>query len=421
MFDRASRHLTLFLLTGVYSINYVDRQVLAILVEPIKADLGLSDTKVGLLFGASFAVLYAAMSIPIASYADRANRAKLITGALTLFSFMSASCGLAVAYWQLLAARSGLAIFEAGTNAPSHSLISDSFPFKQRSTAMAVFSLGPHIGVMLSFLIGGWVAQFWGWRTVFLATGALGLSFAVLTTIWLRDHRRLQSAPRHSATALTHAVRLIFANRTLRHLIAGGTIYSIAAYSLTGWLPTLLIRTAGMSPSAVGTILALIIGLMGAFGTVLGGVAADKLGRSSAAWRLRLVGIALLLMSPLLATGLLAPDPALMIGFLFLPCALLGFFSGPTFAMTQSLVDPSMRATAAAILLFFFTVIGLGMGPLITGLISDAIRPSLGGGSLRFALLWVSPLCVWAGCHYFLAAASVDEDLRIVSEQQTAA
>ena len=239
--------------------------------------------------------------------------------------------------------------------------------------------------------------------------------------LWLRDHRPQQSALKHTHNALLQAARLILATRTLRHLIAGGTIYSIAAYSLTGWLPTFLIRTGGLSPSAVGTILALILGLVGAFGTVFGGLAADKLGRSSAGWRLRLVGIALLLMSPFLAAGLLASDPVIMIGFLFLPCALLGFFSGPTFAMTQSLVDPAMRATAAAIMLFFFTVIGLGLGPLVTGLISDSIRPSLGGGSLRLALLWVSPLCAWAGCHYFLAAASVDDDLRTVNEQPATA
>ncbi|MGH6713864.1 MAG: spinster family MFS transporter [Bradyrhizobium sp.] len=420
MADRRGGQLTLFLLTGVYAINYLDRQILAILVEPIKAALGLSDTQVGLLFGAPFALLYATISIPIASYADRADRAKLVTMALILFSIMSAACGSAVVYWQLLAARSAVAIFEAGTNAPSHSLISDTFPFNRRSTAMAVFSLGPHIGVILSFLIGGWLVQYWGWRTAFVSTGVLGLSFAVFTTVWLRDPGRKQYAPTHSRAALIQALKSIFANRTLRHLIAGGTIYSIAAYSLIGWLPALLIRTGKMSPFAVGTILALVIGLIGAFGTLFGGLAADRFGKSSATWRLRLVGIVLLLMSPFWATGLLTPDPALMMGFMFLPCTLLGFFSGPTFAMTQSLVDPSIRATAAAIMLFFFTVIGLGMGPLVTGLMSDAIRPSLGDESLRHALLLVPPLCIWASFHYFLAARTVDDDLRMLREERTA-
>ena len=419
MADRRAGQLTLFLLTGVYAINYVDRQILAILVEPIKAALGLSDTQVGLLFGAPFAVLYATISIPIASYADRADRAKLVTMALILFSVMSAICGFAAVYWQLLAARSAVAIFEAGTNAPSHSLISDTLPFNRRSTAMAVFSLGPHTGVMLSFLIGGWLVQYWGWRTAFISTGVLGLSFAVLTAVWLRDPSPQQYVPKRSREVLIQALQSIFTSRTLRQLIAGGTVYSIAAYSLVGWLPTLLIRTGKMSPSAVGAILAILLGLIGAFGTLFGGLAADKFGQSSATWRLRVVGIVLLLMSPFWTAGLLVSDPALMIAFMFLPCALLNFFAGPTFAMTQSLVDPAMRATAAAVMLFFFTAIGLGLGPLVTGLMSDAMRPSLGAGSLRYALLLVSPLCVWASFHYFLAARTVDEDLRMPTEERT--
>jgi predicted MFS family arabinose efflux permease len=400
--------VTLSLLLGVFSINYMDRQILAILAQPIKTDLALSDVQVGLLYGAAFAVLYATAGMPIARHADRADRARIINWSLVFFSLMSAACGLAANYWQLIAARIGVAIGEGGTNPPSHSMISDLYPLDRRSTAMAVFSLGPHIGVLLGFLIGGWVGQFWGWRPAFVVAGLLGLIFAIPSWLYLREVPRENNATDVVASVPIRSVlRTMTSQASGRHLLLGATVFSIAGYSVIGWLPALLIRSGGLGPGAVGSILALVLGVVGSAGTLLGGALADRLGKASPAWRLKLVAVVLLLMAPAWAATFLASTPATMVALLVLPGAFLGFYLGPTFAMIQSIVEPGMRATAAALLLFFINVVGLGLGPLVVGALSDALSSVAGPDSLRFALLAVPPLCVWAAYHYYVASRTI--------------
>lgn len=408
------RGATLSILVGIYSINFMDRQLLAILAEAIKRDLGLSDTQIGLLYGFAFAALYATAGFPIARYADRADRARIVNWSLVAFSVMSAACGLAANYWQLIGARIGVAVGESGTNPPSHSIIADLYPLERRSTAMAAFSLGPNIGLLLAFAVGGWVGQIWGWRAAFLASGLCGLALAAPSFMLLRDPDRGRSTAR--LPPFRAAVSVLFVRRSARHLLAGATIFSVAVYAVVGWLPSMLVRS-GFSLGVAGSILALLLGVVGAAGTLLGGVFADRLGKHDPAWRLRVVGIVLLLMAPAWGAAFAVSEAMVMLILLALPCALLGFYLGPTFAMVQSLAPPDTRATAAAALLFLGNTVGLGLGPLAVGALSDALLPIAGQDSLRVALFAVVPLCLWAAYHYHAAASCIGSDLGVVADQ----
>jgi predicted MFS family arabinose efflux permease len=411
----SGRGLTLAVLLAVFALNFMDRQILAILVEPIKREFALSDAEIGLLYGLAFAVVYSTVGIPIARWADRSSRTRIIAWSLALFSVMTLLCGLATSYWQLLLARVGVAVGEGGTNPPSHSMIADLYPLRSRSTAMALFALGPHIGVLLGFLVGGLVAQRWGWRTAFVVAGLAGLVVAALIKRVLVEPARGQLEDRaQPAGALppARAVRReLLRHASMRHLFAGAAVSSAAAYAAIGWLPAFLIRSHGMSTSGAGIALALLIGVGGAVGTLAGGIAADRLGSRDAAWRLRVVAIALLVVVPCWGLALAAQRTPMALIALGVPAALLGFYLGPTFAMVQSLVEPGMRAVAAALLLLVLNLFGLGLGPLAVGLLSDVLQPAHGAGSLRAALLVVPLLCAWAAYHYQRASRTIAADL----------
>jgi predicted MFS family arabinose efflux permease len=316
-------------------------------------------------------------------------------------------------YWQLLAARIGVAVGEGGTGPPSHSIITDLFPLHRRSTAMAVFSLGPHIGLILGLLVGGWMAHLWGWRSAFYVAGTVGLLFAMVSFGFLRepDRGQINSLSGESTPTMRTVVQTLMGYASLRHLFAGAAVLSIAAYALIGWLPSFLIRGHGLTTAEAGSILALILGLVGGAGTVLGGMLADHLGERDAAWRLRVVVIALLVMAGGWAAVLVESRTAFTLTVLVIPGALLGVYLGPSFAMVQSVVGPRVRATAAAILLFITNVIGLGIGPLAVGTLSDALQPAYGTESLRLALAIVPPLCLWAAFHYHAASRALAADL----------
>lgn len=411
---QTGRHLTLAILVSVFAVNFMDRQILALLATPIKSDLDLSDTQIGLLYGFAFAVLFAIAGIPVARAADRGNRARIINWALVVFSLMTAACGLATTYWQLIAARVGVAIGESGTNPPSHSVITDLYPVGRRSMAMAVFSLGPNIGILLGFLVGGWLAQVWGWRPALVVAGSSGLVVAAVSFKWLEEPRRARNDGAGADPSSTRAtLRSLARPASMRHIFAGAAVFNVAAYAIVGWLPSFLIRSHGLGIAMVGAVLALVLGVAGCAGTMLGGVIADRLGERRPAWRLRVVAVALVLAAPLWTAVFLAHDTTAMLALLLLPGALLGFHLGPTFAMVQSLAHPGMRATAAALLLFVFNVVGLGLGPLAVGALSDAMTPDFGADSLGFALLLVPPLCLWAAWHYLAAARTIAGDLRV--------
>jgi len=411
----ARPRLTLVLLLAVYAVNFMDRQIVAILGEPIKREFGLSDVRVGLLYGLSFAVVYSTVGIPIARWADRADRARIINMSLALFGAMTLACGVAASYAQLLAARIGVGIGEGGTNPPSHSLIGDLYPAASRGTAMGVFALGPSLGILLGFAFGGVVGQMWGWRAALLAAGAASLALAALTGWLLKDPTRTPvnaRAAQPRRETLFECLRSILRSPSMRHIYIGITLASVAGYAAIGWLPAFLIRSHGLGTAAVGTVLAVLLGVGGGLGTLLGGVLADRLGARDPAWRLRVVAIASLAAAPFWLAVLLAGGPVAAIACLAIPAAVMGFFIAPTYAAVQSLAEPTMRATAAALLLLCGSLIGLGLGPVLVGLLSDTLQPAHGAASLRLALLVVVPLYLWAAAHYFAASRTLAADLR---------
>jgi predicted MFS family arabinose efflux permease len=408
--------LTLALLLVIFALNFMDRQIVAILSEPIKREFGLSDVQVGLLYGFAFAVVYSTVGIPIARWADRANRARIINASLAFFSLMTLACGLAGSYWQLLMARIGVGVGEGGTNPPSHSVIADLYPIHRRSTAMAIFALGPHVGILLGFVLGGVVGQLWGWRAALITAGTAGLAVALVTSRLLKEPARERPRAGTTGGAVTPGVRAslrsMFRHPSMRQMFIGGAVASIAAYAAIGWLPAFLIRSHGLSPAVAGSLLALLLGALGGAGTLLGGFLADRLGRRDPAWRLRVVVVAFLAVVPFWGAALLAGQTAATVALLVVPTAAVAVYLGPTFGMVQSLVDPTMRAFAAAMLLFVGNLVGLGVGPVLVGLLSDALRSAHGAESLRLALLVVVPLYLWSAAHYLAASRSLSDDLR---------
>jgi predicted MFS family arabinose efflux permease len=405
----ASRPLTLGLLAGVFAINFMDRQIVAILSEPIKREFALSDAQVGLLYGFAFAVVYSAAGVPIARWADRGDRARIINASLAFFSLMTIACGLAASYAHLLAARIGVAVGEGGTNPSSHSLIADLYPEGRRATAMGVFALGPNAGILLGFALGGAIGQAWGWRAALVCAGAVGLAFAALTTWLLKDLPR--ETARRAPQSAGNALRSLFRRRSMRQLFIGGAVMSVAVYAAIGWLPAFLIRSHGFGTASAGVVLAILLGGLGAVGTLGGGWLADRLGARDAAWRLRVVALAQLATVPFWLGALLVREPALVVTFLCVPAAALCFYLAPSFAAVQSLAEPATRALAAALLILVGSLIGLGIGPLAVGVLSDALRPAHGAESLRLALLVVVPLLVWSAAHYFAASRTLAADL----------
>ena len=399
---KQQRSYTLFLLVIVFTSSHVDRQIVAILQEPIKLAFGISDTQLGLLTGVMFAVFYATLGMPMAMWADRRNRRNLITFSVGMWSLMTALCGAAVQFWQLLLARIGVGIGEAGSNPPSHAIISDLYKPSERGTAMAIFSLGVNFGIMLGYLIGGWVNEFLDWRWAFVVAGAPGLLIALLVRFTMIEPPRGYSdniTTKPEAPAFWAVAKYMFKHRTIRNLVAAGTLISFAGYAAIAWVPVYLQRVHAFTTGESGTILALAIGLGGGIGTFLGGYLADRLAKRNEGWRAWIVCIAVLIYMPFAYLSYSSLDASWAAGWFFVPAALGGVYLGTNFAMLQSQLPVEMRAVGAAINLFVLNIIGLGLGPLTVGIISDATAATAGVDSIRYGLLAMIIVMFWGGLH----------------------
>ena len=402
------------LLCLVYVVNFVDRQVLAILLQSIKEDLGLTDLQLGLLSGTAFGLFYATLGIPIARLADHFSRKGVIAICLAIWSAMTALCGTAAGFAMLLVYRIGVGIGEAGGSPPAHSLISDYFPPERRATALGVFSLGVPLGILVGFLSGGWLDQALGWRQAFIVVGLPGLLVAVVVALTLKEPPRglsegLQTDSGTPPTAWD-VIRFLWRARSFRHVSLGSALYAFVGYSITNWAPSFLARSHAMEPGAIGTSLALIIGVGGGLGVYLGGVLGDRLSVRNPRGLIWVPTAALVLSFPFGFVIYTTSNTTLALGLLTIPSFLGLMFQAPAFAITQSLATPKMRATAAAVLLFVINIIGLAVGPALTGALSDALEPRLGDDSLRYALLIVSTVVLWAAFHFYRAGRTLVED-----------
>lgn len=413
-YSASYKRFVMVMLTIVYAFNFIDRQILVILQEPIKADMGLSDTQLGLLSGFSFAVIYVTAGIPIAYWADRGNRRNIISLALAVWSGMTALSAFTQNYGQLLAARIGVGLGEAGGSPPAHSMISDYYPPEKRGRAMAFYSTGIYIGILVGFMFGGVIAEAFGWRTAFLVVGLPGVLFAVALRLTVKEpiRGRWDSAAENShKPTLAETFALLRDRPSFWYIAVACSVTAFVSFGVGNFFPSFLMRSHGMSIGQVGVVLALASGLSGAVGTYLGGYLGDRFGAKDARWYLwvPMIGGAVAFF-PYLFVLLTENTIGLMIALVF-TTILTTLYVGPCLALSHALVPPSMRAMTSAILFFVLNMIGLGLGPFFTGLMSDLLAPRYGDNSLRYAMVISSMAALIAIVMFWIGAKKLPADL----------
>jgi MFS family permease len=412
--SKSYRRYVLVVLTLVYSLNFIDRQILVILQESIKVDMDLSDSQLGLLTGFAFAIFYVSVGIPIARWADIGNRRNIVSLAIAVWSGMTALSGLTQNFWQLLMARIGVGVGEAGGSPPSHSIISDYYPPEQRGSALSFYSTGVYLGILFGFLIGGWINSQFGWRAAFFVVGIPGFLVALLVRLTIREPVRggLDGRALEAPATFGETLRTLREFGSFRLFAIAAGLNAFSSYGIGNFMPSFLIRSHDFTSMQVGTSLALITGIGGAMGTYFGGVLADRYGANDKRWYLWIAAIPGACSVPLMLSAVFVADPRLTLACLFFATMLGAFYLGPTIAISHNLVSPSMRAMASAILFFILNLIGLGMGPLVVGMISDALAPAYGSESLRYSLGIVSLINLVSATLFILAARKLLSDLR---------
>ena len=387
----APRWRVLAILTLAYVFNFIDRQIIGILAVPIKADLGLSDTQLGLMGGIAFALFYTGIGIPVAWLADRRNRVNIIAVAVGLWSAFTALCGFTQNFWQLLVARMGVGVGEAGGAAPSYSLISDYFPPEKRSRAIALYCCGIPLGSAIGIFFGGWVASHIGWRAAFMIVGAAGLPIVLLLKLGVREAPRGgqdQTLIAEPPEPFASAILILMRTPSFWLLSLGGATSSLVNYGLMFWLPSLFARSFQLSLSEVSWFYGSIILIGGPIGLWLGGWLADRLGKVSPGAYGLVPAIAALIAAPAYAIGLFAPDLTVAFVLFVIPQALGNVWIAPTVTAVQHIVPARMRTTASASFLFVNNLIGIGFGTFMFGFLSDALTRSHGEDALRYSILY---------------------------------
>ncbi|MCP5091948.1 MAG: MFS transporter [Gammaproteobacteria bacterium] len=413
-YSAAYSNYVLAVLFLVYVFNFIDRQVLGILLDDIKADLQVSDTAMGFLVGFAFVVFYTFAGIPIARWADRSSRRGIIALGLTVWSGMTALSGMAQNFAQLALARVGVGIGEAAGSPPAHSLIADYFPPRRRATALSIYAGGVYIGSMIAYLAGGYIKEILSWRAAFFLVGIPGLLLALVVRYTIKE------PPRGMSEGVTVDAEYVGVGEVLRYLVScrsfvfiiiASSVQSLSGYSVLVWGPAFLGRVHDMGGINIGTWLGIIIGVAGCLGAYLGGKLSDVVGRRDTRWYMRLPAIESLLGVPCVIGFLLSDSPTEAL-FFFAPFFLLGaMYVGPMFAMTQGLVKLRMRATASAILLFVVNMIGLGLAPLLVGFMNDTLFAVHGDRAIRYSLLVMGISGGLASIFFWLASVKLREDL----------
>lgn len=411
-----------------YIFNVIDRGVLGILVEPIKAELQISDTAMGLLTGLAFSLFYSVMGVPIARLADRWNRVNVLALAIGLWSIATALCGAAVNYLTLFLARSSTAVGEAGGSPPSHSLISDYFKTSQRATALAIYAMAVPFGTAIGNFASGWSNVFFGWRMTFFLVGLPGLFVALLVWLTLKEPPRGYSdgpaaaAKKKPAPPFLEVFKFLLTRRSFMHMSFAAALHSVVWYAGSNWNAAFFGRSHEMNTGEAGTYLA-IFALIGTIGSFAGGFLADKMStrKDDKRWYMWVPGIACIIMVPFQFVAYLSPNMAVVIPTFSIMVVLASMFFGPSFAVAQTVATVRMRAVSTSVLLFIQTIIGLTIGPALVGIFSDLLAPTAGVHSLRYGLVIVGLANVWAGLHYFLASRHYRSDLAETARLNAAA
>ena len=401
----------LVMLTLIYAFNFADRQILVILQESIKNEWQLSDTELGLLSGFIFAIFYVVLGIPIARYADQGNRRNIVAGSLGLWSIMTAISGYAGNFIQLLLARIGVGVGQAGESPAAHAMISDYFPLEKRSNALSIYSIGLYIGILVAFLMGGYLNQHFGWRTAFLVMGVPGIIFSLLFYFTVKEPEKGATDVRESTSGKTYtlqtALKLLFSNAIFLYLAIAIALHLFCIFALLNWAPSFLSRLHGMKTMDVGVSLGLIFGLSGAIGTYVRKLLTDRLGKRDKRYQLKVPAYSILISIFFTAGALFFQNNYLTLLCLGVSAFLQSMYLGPFIAVAHSLVPATMRALSSAIVFFMLNLFGLGFGPLVVGIISDSLQPSMGIESLRWALSIILLVNVVSAALFFAAARKI--------------
>jgi len=404
----------LVILTLVYVVNYLDRNIVGILSVPIKTEFHLTNLELGLLNGPAFAFIYATLGIPIAVLADRVNRRNIIAASLAMFSVMTVLCGYAVNFWQLLLARFGTGIGEAGTGPSINAIIADLYPPQKRASALAFYTAGLNIGLLFAFFGGGWIAQHYGWRHAFLAAGVPGLVLVLLLLFTVKEPPRgyvERLADSGKTPSLWSVARYLWSQRSFRWFSVGTAMSSFGGYAGLAFIPLFLSTSHHMTLPEIGLTLSVLVGIFGAVGTYLGGFFADRYGKRDVRWNMYVPIIAAFITVPFAPVFYLSSSTPLALVAFVVPALTGAAYVGPAYAMAQALVPLRMRARSAAILLFILNFIGYAPAAPIVGEVSDLLQPLLGPDALRYALLISIVTGLTGAFCYWRAARTLRQDI----------
>jgi predicted MFS family arabinose efflux permease len=409
----------LLLLVLAYTLSITDRMILSILFPDIKAEFGLSDIQLGLLGGLSFALFYATMGLPIARLADQFSRKLIIIVSIIVFSIMTAFGGMATGFISLLLFRIGVGIGEAGVNPASHSIIADFFPPHRRAFAMATLMVGGSLGMILGFVGGGLIAEAYGWRMALVSVGVPGLLLALLMVKYLKEPAR-GTFETHASTPpppLRITVAAMWSNPAMRHLVAGSVAAGMMTYGLTQWLPTFFMRVHDLSQSQTGMMMAGVFGICGVIGALAIAKFFDRLAVRGYQYGLWMLALIPFISMPFFIMGLLADDLTTAMLLFIIPGIAANCFMGPVLAMVQTLSAVNMRAVSAAVVMLFINLIGLGLGPLLVGVLSDLLTPSHGEDALGMALAYFSLIGFLGAFHLWKCGRALAKQKKLGSTE----
>ncbi|SNZ21148.1 spinster family MFS transporter [Cohaesibacter gelatinilyticus] len=406
----ANRKL-LYLLTAMFSLSYLDRQILNITLNDIGAEFSLTDLQLGSLSGIAFAIVYVVFGFPVARLVRPGNRKVIAVAALSFWSTMTALMGIAGSFVTLLLARIGVGVGEAGCVPPSHSMIIDAFPPEKRASALSFYSAGTNIGIFLAFLVGGILTAKFGWRIAFLAAGLPGIALAIWIYFKLDEPASPVASTDRQSEKKSYAslARALLADKSTRHTLIGVALTAMVGLGASAWIATFLIRVHALEIAQVGVYLAVTIGIIGAVGTWLGGVLSDRLGRKNPTWRLKFVAVTIVIAKPFSILFYLQDQTMVALVIFVIPAMVGAMFVGPSFSHLYSRFEASSRPMITAILMFVINLVGLGLGPTLVGLISDMLAPTEGEGSLRYALVLLQIAGLWAAVHFWIAGRAMSD------------
>lgn len=412
------RHVVLGLLTLTYMVNFIDRQIIMILIEPIRNDLELSDQQLGLLSGTVFALFYTTLGVPIARLADKTVRKNIISVSLGLWSTLTFFSGLTTNYIQLLFARMGVGASMSGLTPAAHSLISEYFDERHRTFAISVYTTGPSIGMFVAFIFGGVIADQYGWRTAFIAAGLPGIILSFILWFAIKEPKRV--APTDDTEhfipengSLMSVLRYLWSLPAWRYILIGLSLIGISLFGpVISWTPSFLIREYGLSTTEAGAIIGPIAGIVGGISVLVGGYLSDLMARRGSHWLLRIPAISYTCCFFVFLATYTTGSLSVMIVLLCLLFMFLNLATSAYFSAAQSLAPPTMRAVSTATVLLAIGLIGFGFGPQFVGIISDLLTPRFGEASLGYAMMCTSPLILAGAFCLYLGSRSINADLK---------